>query len=78
MSKTSKPTNEKSPKSKPSRRDRSVELLRLRLKFWILLADLVLAGISIVTRVETPVVWTFLYGIGGWAALSNNPISRLR
>ena len=57
---------------------RSVALLRLHYKFWILIGVLVLAGISVVLRVETPVVWTFLYGIGGWAALTTNPGSPLR
>jgi hypothetical protein len=33
---------------------------------------LVLAGIAMVLRVETPVVWTFLYSIAGLAALTNN------
>jgi hypothetical protein len=57
---------------------RSVTELRLRYKFWILIGVLLLAGISVVLRVETPVVWTFLYGIGGWAALTTNPGSPLR
>src|SRR5688500_13073289 len=50
----------------------STASLRIRYKFWILLGILVLAGIAIIMRIETPVVWTFLYGIGGWAALTNN------
>ena len=50
----------------------SVASLRMRYKFWILVGILVLAGIAMVMRIETPVVWTFLYGIGGWAALTNN------
>ena len=50
----------------------SAAVVRMRYKFWILLGILVLAGIAIVMRIETPVVWTFLYGIGGWAALTNN------
>jgi len=50
----------------------STASLKMRYKFWILLGILVLAGIAIVMRIETPVVWTFLYGIGGWAALTNN------
>jgi hypothetical protein len=50
----------------------STASLRIRYKFWILLGVLVLAGIAIVMRIETPVVWTFLYGIGGWAALTDN------
>jgi hypothetical protein len=44
----------------------------MRYKFCILLGILVLAGIAMVMHIETPVVWTFLYGIGGWAALTNN------
>jgi hypothetical protein len=61
-----------------TKRSQSVADLRLRYKFWVLIGVLVLAGISIVLRVETPVVWTFLYGIGGWAALTTNPGSNLR
>jgi hypothetical protein len=49
----------------------------MRYKFWILLGTLVLAGVAIVMRIETPVVWTFLYGIGGWAALTNNSAKNL-
>lgn len=60
------------------KQDRSIAILRLHYKFWILISILVLAGISVVLRVETPVVWTFLYGIGGWAALTTNPGSPLR
>jgi hypothetical protein len=50
----------------------STASLRMRYTFWILFCTLVLAGIALVLRIETPVVWTFLYGIGGWAALTNN------
>lgn len=50
----------------------SIASLRVRYTFWILFGTLILAGIALVLRVETPVVWTFLYGIGGWAALTNN------
>ena len=50
----------------------SIASLRIRYSFWILLGILVLAGIAMVMRIETPVVWTFLYGVGGWAALTNN------
>jgi hypothetical protein len=46
--------------------------LRMRYTFLILLVTLVLAGIAMILRVEAPVVWTFLYGVGGWAALTNN------
>ena len=46
--------------------------LRMRYTFWILFCTLVLAGIALILRIEPPVVWTFLYGIGGWAALTNN------
>jgi hypothetical protein len=56
----------------------STAALRMRYKFWILLGTLVLAGIAMVMRIETPVVWTFLYGIGGWAALTNNLGKTLR
>lgn len=68
----------KLPKNKSSKRDRSIEMLKLKLKFWILIVDLALAGISIVMRIETPVVWTFLYGIGGWVALTTNPRGIIR
>ena len=50
----------------------STASLRMRYTFWILFCTLVLAGIALILRIETPVVWTFLYGIGGWAALTNN------
>ena len=56
----------------------STAVLRMRYKFCILLGTLVLAGIAMVMRIETPVVWTFLYGIGGWAALTNNLGKNLR
>jgi hypothetical protein len=56
----------------------SIVSLRVRYTFWILLGTLVLAGIALVLRIETPVVWTFLYGIGGWAALTNNLGRNLR
>ena len=55
-----------------SHHDISTESLRVHYTFWILLGTLILAGIALVLRIETPVVWTFLYGIGGWAALTNN------
>jgi hypothetical protein len=61
-----------------SKRNHSIASLRLQYKFWILIGVLILAGISIVLRLETPVVWTFLYGIGGWAALTTNPGGNLR
>lgn len=65
--------------NKPYRKQqRSVTELRLRYKFWILIGVLFLAGISVVLRVETPVVWTFLYGVGGWAALTTNPGNPVR
>jgi len=74
-----KPRNDKksSPK-KYSRHNYPVAYLRLQYKYRILIGILVLAGIAIVLRLETPVVWTFLYGIGGWAALTTNPGSNLR
>jgi hypothetical protein len=56
----------------------STAFVRMRYTFWILLGTLVLAGIAIVMRIETPVVWTFLYGVGGWAALTNNLGKNLR
>ena len=65
-------------KISPSHHGNSIASLRIRYKFWILLGILVLAGIAIVMRIETPVVWTFLYGIGGWAALTNNLGKNLR
>ena len=53
-----------------SKREISSADLKLRYKFWILLGVLFLAGIAMVLHVESPVVWTFLYGIGGWAAFT--------
>jgi hypothetical protein len=70
---SSKPKNAKVTKKTRQKRSQSTTALRLYYKFWILIGVLILAGISIVLRLETPVVWTFLYGIGGWAALTTNP-----
>lgn len=53
----------------------SSTIVKMRYKFWVLMGVLVLAGIAIAMRIETPVVWTFLYGIGGWAAFTTNPSS---
>lgn len=69
----SKSNNKKVSKTPRQKRIQSTTALRLHYKFWILFGVLILAGISIVLRLETPVVWTFLYGIGGWAALTTNP-----
>jgi hypothetical protein len=74
----SKSKKDKTPQKTHSKRRHSVAFLRLQYKFLILIGILVLAGIAIVLRLETPVVWTFLYGIGGWAALTTNPGSNLR
>lgn len=76
LSKSNK--NEKVSKTPHRKRYQSTTALRLHYKFWILIGVLILAGISIILRLETPVVWTFLYGIGGWAALTTNPGSNLR
>ena len=73
-----KSKKDKTPSKTHSKRNHSVAFIRLQYKFWILIGVLVLAGIAIVLRLETPVVWTFLYGIGGWAALTTNPGSNLR
>jgi hypothetical protein len=69
----SKVKSEKSVRKNRLDSDVSIEYLKVKYKFYVLIADLLLAGISIVMRIETPVVWTFLYGIGGWAALTSNP-----
>jgi len=66
------------PKKRNAKRSQSVASIGLRYKFWILIGDLILAGIAIILRIDTPVGWTFLYGIGGWAALTTNPGSNLR
>lgn len=76
--KTQKPIRKQEASKARSKRNYSVASLRLHYKFWVLIGVLILAGISIVMRLETPVVWTFLYGIGGWAALTTNPRSNLR
>ena len=68
-------------RSKRQRRihsEESVEFVSLRYKFRILIGVLVLAGLSIIMHIESPTVWTFLYGIGGWAALTTNPRRRTR
>jgi hypothetical protein len=62
----------KGKKLKHPRQNISAASLRMRYTFWILLVTLFLAGIAVILHVETPVVWTFLYGVGGWAALTNN------
>ena len=77
-SKSKKPNKDKGLKTPRAEYNRSIAILRLHYKFWILIGILILAGISVVLRVETPVVWTFLYGIGGWAALTTNPGNPLR
>ncbi|HJQ14874.1 MAG TPA: hypothetical protein VJ830_09015 [Anaerolineales bacterium] len=59
-------------KLKNPRQNISAASLRMRYTFWILLITLFLAGIAMILRVETPVVWTFLYGVGSWGALTNN------
>jgi hypothetical protein len=61
-----------------SHRGISTAALRMRYKFWILFGTLVLTGIAMFIRIETPVVWTFLYGISGWATLTNNLGKNLR
>jgi hypothetical protein len=73
-----KPKNRKTNSVTHASRTLPLATLKMRYKFWILIGVLVLAGIAIVMRIETPVVWTFLYGIGGWAALTTNPGSNLR
>jgi len=55
----------------------SVAALRLKYRFLILFGVLVLAGIAILLKTESPSVWTFLYGIGGWAALTTHNIPKL-
>ena len=67
-----KRTNARNPKRVLRSQHRiSTASLRMRYKFWILISTLVLAGIAMVMHIETPVVWTFLSGIGG-AALTDN------
>ena len=78
MRKPLKYKSKKTSKRRAQKRYYSAGTLRLQYKFRILIGVLILAGISIVLRLETPVVWTFLYGIGGWAALTNNPGGSLR
>lgn len=54
----------------------SVAALRLRYRFLVLIGVLVLAGVAIILKTESPSVWTFLYGIGGWAALTTHSIPK--
>ncbi|MBI5954967.1 MAG: hypothetical protein HY865_25190 [Chloroflexi bacterium] len=68
-----KPKNKKSSKATHRRGGQSISVLKLHYKFWILIGTMFLAGIAIFFDVETPAVWTFLYGIGSWAALTANP-----
>lgn len=72
--KTSIRKTNKANAKKGSRSQQSISIasLRMRYTFMILLSTLVLAGIAMVMHIETPMVWTFLYGVGGWAALTNN------
>jgi hypothetical protein len=67
-----KKTKMKRTKRVSRRHSKSTASLRMFYTFLILFSTLVLAGIALVMGIETPVVWTFLYGIGGWAALTNN------
>ena len=54
----------------------SVAAMRLKYRFLVLIGVLVLAGIAIMLKTESPSVWTFLYGIGGWAALTTHNIPK--
>ena len=55
----------------------TVITLRLKYRFFVLLGVLVLAGIAIMLENESPSVWTFLYGLGGWAALTTHQIPKI-
>jgi hypothetical protein len=57
-------------------KDSSVTALRLKYRFMVLIGVLVLAGIAIMLKTESPSVWTFLYGIGGWAALTTHSMPK--
>ena len=76
--KTQKPKSKKASKAIPPRTNQSISMLRLHYKFWILFGVIILAGICIVLRVETPTTWTFLYALASWAALTTNPGSSPR
>lgn len=72
MSKNRKSFHRKRVNKRPN-----VAALRLRYKFLILVGVLILAGIAIVIKTESPSVWTFLYGIGGWAALTTHSLPKV-
>ena len=72
-----KPASEKSIKNNLGKGS-TIEVLRLKYKFNILMGVLALAGLAITMRIDSPTVWTFLYGIAGWAALTNNSRDKRR
>lgn len=75
MNKSKTKKNNKSTRSS-KRNNLSVSALRLKYRFFILVGVLVLAGVAILIKTESPAVWTFLYGIGGWAALTTHNIPK--
>jgi hypothetical protein len=73
MKSNNRKANRRTVSKNRSERSQHIAILKIHYKFLILLGVLVLAGIAIFLGKETPVIWTFLYGIGGWAALTTNP-----
>ncbi len=51
------------------RHDTLTKYLGILYNILIVLGILILAGMALTMRIETPVVWAFLYG--GWAALTH-------
>jgi hypothetical protein len=73
MESITRKTNRKKQSKSRSKKSQPIAILRLHYKFLILIGVLILAGITISLGKEAPVIWTFLYAIGGWAALTTNP-----
>lgn len=67
-----------SPKKSSYKKNANTRNMKLLYQFLVLVGVLILAGSAINLQIESPVVWTFLYGIGGWAALTTNPGSPIR
>jgi hypothetical protein len=66
-----KKTKAKSGKRVSRRSSKSTAYIRMFYIVLILFGILVLAGIALFLRIETPGVWMFLLGIGNWLVLAN-------
>jgi hypothetical protein len=66
-----KPKNEKPSRTVYRKRKQSIEALRLRYKFWVLIGTLAIATVCAVMHVEKPEIWALLSMSGGWAAFTS-------